>query len=111
MVATLRTPAARLIAALGLSLSLIVPPLVLRPSAAETSVSALPSVVSHTVGSVGARAVPHRLVATKRLSAPAPPRAVAAASPPAPAPVTRHVAAPVVQMAAAPKPAAPISQA
>lgn len=92
MVATLRTPAARLVAALGLSLSLIVPPLVLRPSAAETSVAALPAVVGRTVGSVAARVTPTRVLAASR-PAKRPHRVVATttAAQPATALVVRHV--------------------
>lgn len=50
MVATLRTPAARLVAALGLSLSIVAPPLVLRSSDRRPiEVAALPGAVEHTV--------------------------------------------------------------
>src|SRR6266516_5431390 len=109
MVGTLRAPAARLVAAAGVSLSLIVPPLVLRPSETIAPAISVPVVIGHSAGSVASRAVWRTPAARARKVAPPqqPPRpstepARAAAS----SPTTGPPAAPAAPAAPTPPPPA-----
>src|SRR5438477_72250 len=70
MVAALRAPAAGLVAAAGVSLSLIVPPLVLRPSETIAPAISVPGVIGHSAGSVASRAVWRTPAARARKVAP-----------------------------------------
>src|SRR5205823_1813787 len=110
MVATLRAPAARLVAAAGVSLSLIVPPLVLRPSETIAPAVSVPAVIGHSAGSVASRVGWRTPAARARKVAPPqrPPRpstdpARAAAS----SPTTGPPAAPSPPPPAAPTPPPP----
>src|SRR5205809_341879 len=70
MVGTLRAPAARLVAAAGVSLSLIVPPLVLRPCETIAPAISVPAVIGQSAGSVASRAVWRTPTARARKVAP-----------------------------------------
>jgi hypothetical protein len=68
VVTSLRTPAARLVAALGLSLSVLVPPLVLRSNGAQPlEIAALPRAALQTVAWVGAATARPRARSTRAL--------------------------------------------
>ena len=126
MGSTFRTPAARLVAALGLSLSIVVPPLTLRNGSQKSIevAAAVPKAVAHSVTSVAPNLTVHVVPRTRRLAAVAStvPRALetptaeaavqrpAPAAPSGPSPPVHAVAPPTAPAnPAPPSPAPPTS--
>jgi hypothetical protein len=113
MVSTFRTPAARLVAALGLSLSIVVPPLTLRGSsqASLTVAAAVPDAVAHTITWAGPQIVERVAPRTRRLASVPAPRVQAptSAAPTVVAAPTKPTAPAPVRAPSPPPPPAPVS--